>query len=216
MPVVLIYWGNTINAAWGNNNGGINIQGTAAQVKGNSIKGNIISQGTGPAVCVSDLRYLVGENNNLYNRTNSTKPYVSGSSCSTEYSTLDFQNLTGLGQNSVTGNPAYVNISAGDLRLSASSAAIDKGSHIGTTSDADGNSRLVGLSEDIGAYEYGSVVPTAAPTAAPDISAYHCTNNAAHSPANRSTYNSSDNPTLSAAHHSSYNCSGFTSLSWLL
>lgn len=162
-------WGNTINAAWGNNNGGINIQGTAAQVKGNSIKGNIISQGTGPAVCVSDLRYLVGENNNLYNRTNSIKPYVSGSSCSTEYSTLDFKNLTGLGQNSMTGNPAYVNISAGDLRLSASSAAIDKGSHIGTTSDADGNSRLVGLSEDIGAYEYGSVVPTAAPTTQPTI-----------------------------------------------
>ena len=163
------YWGNTINAAWGNNNGGINIQGTSAQVKGNSIKDNIISQGTGPAVCVSDLRYLVGENNNLYNRTNSTKPYVSGSSCSTEYSTQDFQNLTGLGLNTVTGNPAYVNISTGDLRLSASSAAIDKGSGIGTTLDADGHQRLVGQSEDIGAYEYGSIVPTAAPTSQPTL-----------------------------------------------
>ncbi len=164
------YWGNTINAAYGNNNGGINIQGNAAQVKGNSIKDNIISQGKGPAVCIGDLKYLAEEKNNLYNRVNSTKPFTSSSGCSTDYSILEFQTMTGLGQNTIFGEPAYNNSSNADFRLSSSSPAIDKGISIGTSLDADGNTRLVGLNEDIGAYEYGGIVPTRTSTGIPTAS----------------------------------------------
>jgi hypothetical protein len=161
------YWGNTINAAYGNNNGGINIQGNATQVKGNSIKDNIISQGKGPAVCIGDLKYLAEEKNNLYNRMNSTKPFTSSSGCSTDYSISEFQTQTGLGQNTIFGEPAYRNPSTGDFRLSSSSPAIDKGISVGTSLDADGNTRLVGSNEDIGAYEYGSIVPTGTSTGIP-------------------------------------------------
>jgi hypothetical protein len=165
------YWGNTINAAYGNNNGGINIQGNAAQVKGNSIKDNIISQGKGPAVCIADLKYLAEESNNLYNRINSSKPFTSNSGCSTDYSLTEFQTMTGLGQNTLFGDPAYINSSNNDYRLSSSSQAIDKGINIGTSLDADGNTRLVGVKEDIGAYEYGSIVPTATSTGIPTATA---------------------------------------------
>jgi parallel beta-helix repeat protein len=157
----LIILGNTINAPSGSGNGGINFQGTAAQIKGASINDNIISQGKGVPICISDPSTLVEAQNNLFNRINSIKPYATGSSCDTEYTLVEFQTQTGHGQNSLLGDPAFKNAGAGDMRISASSSAIDKGMGIGTTTDADGNTRLVGLSEDIGAYEYGSVVPTA-------------------------------------------------------
>ena len=162
-------WGNSIRAADGAANGGINFQGTASQIKGGSIVGNVISQGTGPAICFSTVSNLAEESNNLYNRTNSTQPIAIGSSCNTSYSISEFQSMTGLGQNTLLGDPAFKNGTTGDLRLLANSAAIDNGKHIGTITDADGKTRMVGLSEDIGAYEYGSIVPTATafPSATP-------------------------------------------------
>ena len=153
--------GNTINASYGGGNGGINFQGTADQIKGGSINGNIISQGQDVSVCISDPSSLSTVNNNLFSRTNSTKPFAAGSGCDTQYSIADFQTKTGLNQNSIMGDPGFKNVSTGDLRLSSSSAAIDKGLDIGTTTDADGNTRLVGLTVDAGAYEYGSILPTA-------------------------------------------------------
>lgn len=164
-------WGNTITAKEGYGNGGINFQGTASQIRAGSIKGNIITQGNGPAVCLKDASTLSEETNNLYHRTNSVKPFSVGSSCDIDYTVAEFQSLTGLAKNTITGDPAFKDTTSGDLRLTTNSAAIDKGTNIGTSVDADGKTRLVGLAEDIGAYEYGSIVPTATPSATMTITA---------------------------------------------
>lgn len=56
----------------------------------------------------------------------------------------------------VTSNPMYVNPSAGDLRLSTGSPAIDAGlTEPGVTNDYDGNARPQAVAYDIGAYEGG-------------------------------------------------------------
>ncbi len=156
-------WGNTIRAATGSNNGGINFQGTANQIKGGSIKNNIIFQGNGPAVCASDLKSIAEESNNLYHRTNNVKPYANGNSCGSDVSLAEYQTMSGKGLNTLTGDPAFKNTST-DFRLTSLSPAIDKGMNIGTSSDADGSARPVGANVDIGAYEYGNVVPTATST----------------------------------------------------
>ena len=61
------------------------------------------------------------------------------------------------GTNYLTGDPKWVNPSAGDYHLQSTSLAIDAGSNIDAPSvDFDGNPRPQGTAFDVGAYEYGS------------------------------------------------------------
>ena len=59
------------------------------------------------------------------------------------------------GTNYITGDPKWVNPSAGDYHLLSTSPAIDAGSNMGASSvDFDGNLRPRGTGVDIGAFEY--------------------------------------------------------------
>ncbi|QBG48505.1 hypothetical protein EGM51_14255 [Verrucomicrobia bacterium S94] len=56
----------------------------------------------------------------------------------------------------ITNTPVFINPAAGDYRLSAGSPCIDVGSnaYVMVAVDLNGNSRIVGTSVDMGAYEY--------------------------------------------------------------
>ena len=61
--------------------------------------------------------------------------------------------------NNIEADPQFVNASAEDFRLSASSPAIDSGAYVSEiTSDYESSSRPAGKGYDIGAYEYGATV----------------------------------------------------------
>jgi len=162
-------WGNTIYAPDGAGNGGVNIQGTRAETYGTSLKGNVITQTTMAAVCATDLKSIVEDNNNLYYRTGTGKPYGQGASCDQSYSVAEYQSLTGLGAGNVMADPQFKNAAGGDLHVNSGSPAIDTGVSLGTSKDADGNPRPQGATYDKGAYESSSAAqvpqqPTTAPT----------------------------------------------------
>lgn len=53
-------------------------------------------------------------------------------------------------------DPSFVNAASGNFRLRTGSAAIDTGTNVGVTVDADGRARPVNAVYDIGAYEYAA------------------------------------------------------------
>jgi hypothetical protein len=163
------YWGNTISAPASAGNGGINVQGTAAQNRNTSIKSNIITQGSGAAICASDWGSISEDSNNLLYRTSGTNVYTQGSGCSSDQSLSSYQSSTGRGQNNLVANPNFK--SGSDFSLASNSPAIDTGVTVGTTSDIVGNSRPANVTYDMGAYEFGGTptVPTAVPTAGPTV-----------------------------------------------
>ena len=57
---------------------------------------------------------------------------------------------------SVSENPIFANLAAGDFHLQSNSPCINSGNnaYVATTNDLDGNPRIVGGTVDIGAYEY--------------------------------------------------------------
>jgi hypothetical protein len=92
-------------------------------------------------------------NSIVYYNTAPTDPNGSydttfNSSCST----LDTSNTPSL----ITNEPAFVNMAAGDFHLQSNSPCINAGNnaYVTTTTDLDGNPRIVGGTVDIGAYEY--------------------------------------------------------------
>jgi hypothetical protein len=60
------------------------------------------------------------------------------------------------GVGNITNAPAFVNLAGGDFHLFANSPCINSGdnTYIAQTTDLDGNTRIVGGTVDIGAYEY--------------------------------------------------------------
>jgi uncharacterized repeat protein (TIGR01451 family) len=60
--------------------------------------------------------------------------------------------------NEYTGNPAFVDVDAGDYHINLTSAAIDKGVNTGVDRDIDGDPRPQGDGYDLGADETGLVV----------------------------------------------------------
>jgi hypothetical protein len=157
-------WGNTISASSGAGNGGINIQGTLQQTKGGSIKGNIVTQGSGPAICATDLASIVEDSNNVVYRTNNGKPYAMGGGCNTGYSLAEYQAMSGKGTNSISANPLFVNSGSSDFHLTSSSPAIDSGINVNSSSDIEGSIRPVNLTYDAGAYEFGGTPVKVSPT----------------------------------------------------
>ncbi|MHC1785276.1 MAG: discoidin domain-containing protein [Anaerolineaceae bacterium] len=159
------YWGNTISSSNSAGNGGINIQGTSAQNRSTSIKSNIITQGSGAAICASDFASITEDSNNLLYRSSGGKVYTLGSGCGSDYSLTEFQSATGLGQNNLTTSPAFSNAGSGDYSLASNSPAIDTGLTVGTDADLMGNSRPANVSYDMGAFEFGGTpAPTMVPT----------------------------------------------------
>ena len=60
------------------------------------------------------------------------------------------------GFGNITNEPVFVNLVGGDFHLQSNSPCINSGnnSYVTTTADVDGNTRIVGGTVDIGAYEY--------------------------------------------------------------
>jgi len=60
------------------------------------------------------------------------------------------------GIGSITNDPVFVDVAAGDLHLQSNSLCINAGNNacVSVTNDLDGNPRIVGGTVDIGAYEY--------------------------------------------------------------
>jgi hypothetical protein len=56
----------------------------------------------------------------------------------------------GAGANSLSGNPAFANLTVDDYKLTASSVAINKGLEVGVSSDFEGETRPQGAAPDIG------------------------------------------------------------------
>jgi parallel beta-helix repeat protein len=149
--------GNTMYAAWGSGNGGINFQDSAAMTSGAIIKSNIIYQGSGVAICALDYASFAEDAHNVVYKSNGAKTYGLGSSCAARYSLLGYQSVTGKGQGSVQANPLFVGASQGDFHLQAGSPAIDAGLYVGLDADLEGSPRPLGSGYDIGAYEYPGV-----------------------------------------------------------
>ena len=150
-------WGNTISSVAGAGNGGINFQGTLEQTQGGSIKGNIIFQGSGPAICATDLASFAEDSNNLVFKIDGGRTYAQGGGCDRGLFLINYQEMSGKGQNSIDRNPQFVNPSAGDYRLSANSPAIDNGINIKSTSDILGNPRPFNNLYDMGAFEFSEI-----------------------------------------------------------
>jgi hypothetical protein len=73
--------------------------------------------------------------------------------------TLNYCNTTPLpanGTGNITNEPLFVNLAGGDYHLQSNSPCINSGNNadVTTTTDFDGNPRIVGGTVDIGAYEY--------------------------------------------------------------
>ncbi len=67
-----------------------------------------------------------------------------------------------VGGNSFTNVPNFVNFATGDLHLQSPSFCINAGDNaaVATSTDMDGNPRIVGAYVDVGAYEFQSAAPT--------------------------------------------------------
>jgi hypothetical protein len=70
------------------------------------------------------------------------------------YCCLDFN--PGGGPGNITNDPGFVNFAAGDFHLQSNSPCINSGdnTYVSLTNDLDGNPRIVGVTVDMGAYEF--------------------------------------------------------------
>jgi hypothetical protein len=157
-------WNNTISSNGAAGNGGINFQGTLSQTNNGSIVNNIITQGSGAAICANDLASIAEDNYNLVYRTNDAKPYASGGSCNTGYSLTEYQTARGKALKSLAADPRFVNASSGDFHLAPNSPAIDTGTGLNLNSDIDGLARPANVTYDMGAYEFGGTPAPVSPT----------------------------------------------------
>jgi hypothetical protein len=84
-----------------------------------------------------------------------------------------WRNATNQDENSFASSPAalFADATANDYHLSATSPAIDAGSHLGALNvDIEGNGRPFGSAYDIGAYDFGSTSPPTPDNIPPGIS----------------------------------------------
>ena len=140
--------GNSIGGGGGAFQGGLN----NCTVVGNQC--NSFSGGTGGGTYHSGLVNCIVYYNSSYSRA-STPNYIAGSlnnCCTTPLPT----NGTG----NFISPPLFVNQGGGDYHLQSNSPCINSGNnaYVTTTTDLDGNPRIVGGTVDIGAYEYQTPV----------------------------------------------------------
>ncbi|WP_269523401.1 right-handed parallel beta-helix repeat-containing protein [Coraliomargarita parva] len=157
-----------------NDGGGIYFWSSTTNLINGSLQGNnAISDGGG--ICINNSSVQIDNtiiwNNSGNGSTTDATASISVLSGTPTYQFCLFEGLTPGGLNydgTVPGNdplfldpvdPATAPISSGDLRLQPASFAIGKGINAlnGTTTDADGNPRIVGTI-DLGAYEFQGLI----------------------------------------------------------
>ncbi len=130
-----------------------------------TIAGSILT--TGSAIVVS--AGIVNISNTIITSHTVGISQTGSSLVNSDYN-LFFNNSTNVagnvvtGSNSVIGNPAFINPSTDNYRLTSDSNAINAGTNAGVTENFDKKFRPAGGRFDIGAWEFGSVFNTA-PTA---------------------------------------------------
>ena len=145
--------GNVANGSFG---GGAAYQGTLENCTVvmnhcNSFNGGIVGGAYNCGACISSIIY----NNTSFSHA-STPNYSGGgyqyNCCTTP--------LPANGSGDITSDPMLVNPSGGDFHLSSNSPCINSGNnaYVTSTTDLDGNPRIVGGTVDIGAYEYQTPV----------------------------------------------------------
>ena len=95
----------------------------------------------------------------IYDNTNSLSSSYASAGNNYNPVTMDFCctfPAPSSGYGNITNAPLFVNLSSGDFHLQSSSPCINSGNnaYISSATDLDGNSRIVGGTVDIGAYEY--------------------------------------------------------------
>ncbi len=153
------------NLIAGNVGAGLQFSGGTATAWNNTIAANTLSDGV--TAGASSQTTLV---NNIvaFNLSGVAKDTASTiamrNNCvagNTNYDYAGMDDQTGINDN-IRANPRFVNRTAGDYRLTATSGCIDKGDDsviMAGRRDLDGKMRIIDAHVDIGAYESGSVGP---------------------------------------------------------
>jgi len=136
------------NIAYGNGASGmVDVWRGAGQFGLNELRNNIFMNNSQSNIRVNN-QYVAGLDYNIYYQTNAA-PLVNYNG--TNYFNLsNYQAASGMDGNSFQVDPQFVNISNYDFHLMAGSPAIDAGDPLNP-----GGEPIVGLSSDIGVYEYG-------------------------------------------------------------
>jgi hypothetical protein len=140
------------NITWDNPDGGIKVWGNDnAKIYNNTIYHNTdygiwVDQGSTNTIVRNNIVYQTGNGVDIGDDGSGT---------------IQDHNLTNV-------DPLFVNAAAHDFHLKAGSPAIDAGVALSDVpSDISGKVRPVGAAYDLGAYEYGNVVPTPTTTPSP-------------------------------------------------
>jgi uncharacterized repeat protein (TIGR01451 family) len=144
---------------------GLYIRASTVRLLHNTIANNSGGDGSGVYVAMIDGTTLLTDSTVALTNTiivsQTVGVTVTTGSTVTLNSTLWHGNTTDWGgagtintSNDYTGNPAFINPTAGDYHLGPTSAAIDKGINAGVVNDIDGQPRPQGGGYDLGADEY--------------------------------------------------------------
>jgi hypothetical protein len=88
----------------------INFQGLPQEIHNSSVIDNIISQGSGAAICATSYVSSLTDDNNLFYLTNESGIYANGQECEWRHSLADYQQDTGWALNSQVITPEFTSL----------------------------------------------------------------------------------------------------------
>jgi hypothetical protein len=143
-----------------NSGGGILVNGTGSRIESSTIAGNTAGT-SGGGVYFNELAALT----NCIIRGNSPEDLLARAGIGSPWASFSclgdltppLNHLPVNGGNNTTNSPAFVDAGGGDFRLEGNSPCVDAGTNqnwMATSTDLDGNARILHRTVDIGAYEW--------------------------------------------------------------